>query len=170
MAGLSLPDIIPFLQKHSMNHILNRVIRDMTEADQKRLLKDSGYSEKAIRYFIERAHVGHLSDATSTVSYKGPCGDVMEFMLKISGEIIETVRFDAIGCAASFASGEALSRLVEGKTLGDAEHVTEQDILEHLGFLPEQKLHCAKLAVRTFRRALYKYLLNVEEHKDKVNE
>ncbi len=134
----------------------------MAETAQERLLQESGYSKTAIRYFIEREHVGQLPDATTTVSYKGPCGDVMDFMLKIDGDTITDVRFDAIGCAASFASGEALSRLVEGMTLEDAEHVTEHDILNHLGLLPDEKIHCTKLAVRTFRRALYKYLLEME--------
>lgn len=134
----------------------------MAESDQKRLLKESGYSQTAIRYFLGREHVGQLPDATTTVSYKGPCGDIMEFMLKIDGEKIAEIRFQAIGCAASYASGEALSRMVEGLSLEDAEHVTEQEILEHLGGLPDEKLHCAKLAIRTFRRALYNYLLKSE--------
>jgi NifU-like protein involved in Fe-S cluster formation len=87
---------------------------------------------------------------------------MMEFMLKIDEKRIADIRFQAIGCAASYASGEALCRLVEGMELGDAEHVTERDILNHLGGLPDEKMHCAKLAIRTFRRALYNYLLKSE--------
>jgi nitrogen fixation NifU-like protein len=134
----------------------------MAEQDQQKLLKKSGYSETAIRYFLGRKHVGELADATTTVSYKGPCGDIMEFMLKIDEGRIADIRFQAIGCAASYASGEALCFMVEGMELGDAEHVTETDILNHLGGLPDEKLHCAKLAIRTFRRALYNYLLKTE--------
>jgi nitrogen fixation NifU-like protein len=134
----------------------------MAESDQKRLLKESGYSQTAIRYFLGREHVGQLRDATTTVSYKGPCGDSMEFMIRIDRDRIAEVRFQAIGCAASYASGEALSRMVEGMDLEDAEHVTEQDVLDHLGGLPEEKVHCAKLAIRTFRRSLYDYLLKSE--------
>lgn len=135
----------------------------MANNNQKKLLEDSGYSQTAIRYFLGREHVGQLPDATVDVSYKGPCGDVMEFMLKIVEDKITTIRFQAIGCAASFASGEALARIAEGRSLGDAEHLTEHDILNHLGKLPDEKLHCAKLAIRAFRRALYKYLLEEQE-------
>ena len=134
----------------------------MAEQEQERLLQESGYSQTAIRYFLEREHVGQLPNATVGVSYKGPCGDVMEFMLKIEGDKIESVRFQAIGCAASFASGEALSRLVEGHTLEEGEDLTVQDVLDHIGGLPEAKQHCAKLAIRSFRRLLYKYLAQLE--------
>lgn len=140
----------------------------MANQEQQRLMRESGYSPTAIRYFLGREHAGQLPEATTAVAYRGPCGDILEFMLKIREGQIVTVRFQAIGCAASFASGEALARLVEEHSLEEVEDVTEQDVLDHLGGLPEEKLHCAKLAIRTFRRALYNYLLEAEAQKRSI--
>ena len=39
------------------------------------LLKESGYSEKAIEYYLNKVNVGELSDANTYAIYTGPCGD-----------------------------------------------------------------------------------------------
>ncbi len=47
------------------------------------LLKASGYSEKAIGYYLNKVNVGELSDADAHAIYTGPCGDTMEVFLRI---------------------------------------------------------------------------------------
>ena len=90
-------------------------------------------------------------------TYTGPCGDTMEIFLKIESNIIKDAKFQATGCAGSFISGSALTKMVKGRTLEEAEKIDREDVLNHLGGIPEAKIHCAYLAVITLRKAIEKY-------------
>jgi nitrogen fixation NifU-like protein len=89
--------------------------------------------------------------------FTGQCGDTMEIFLKISSNVIMDAKFQAIGCAGSFTSGSALTKMIIGKTLKDCEKLDENDVLNHLGEIPEQKAHCAQLSVFTFKKAIEQY-------------
>lgn len=126
----------------------------------KNLLKQSGYSERAIEYYENHLNVGSIKNPSGHFTFTGPCGDTMEFFLKITADDIKDAKFQAIGCAGSFASGSALAEMIKGKTVGDAERLDENDVLNHLGGMPSQKVHCARLAVLTLKKA-------IEQYKDK---
>jgi len=121
------------------------------------LLKESGYSEKAIEYYLNKVNVGELSDATTYAIYTGPCGDTMEIFLNVEDGEIKEAKFQAIGCAGAFSSGSALTEMIIGKTLEEAEKIDETDIMDYLGGIPAQKLHCACLCKRTLRKAIDAY-------------
>ena len=121
------------------------------------LLRKSGYSEKAADFYLNRVNVGELRDANAYAIYTGPCGDTMEFFLKVEDGTIRDASFQAIGCAGSFAAGAAFVELIRGKTLEEAENVEEDKVVEFLGEIPVQKIHCACLAKRTLRKALAAY-------------
>ena len=71
------------------------------------LLKKSGYSKKAIEYFVEKVNVGKIIDPSVVMTYTGQCGDTMKLYLKIEDEIIKDVKFEAIGCAGAFSACSA---------------------------------------------------------------
>jgi NifU-like protein involved in Fe-S cluster formation len=121
------------------------------------LLKESGYSDKATDYYLNRVNVGEMSDPDAYAIYTGPCGDTMEFFLKIENGVIKDASFQAIGCAGAFSSGSALSDMVRGKTLEESVAIAEEDIINYLGKIPMQKVHCACLAKRTLRKAIAEY-------------
>jgi NifU-like protein involved in Fe-S cluster formation len=121
------------------------------------LLKKSGYSDKAADYYLNKVNVGELSDPDAYAIYTGPCGDTMEFFLKIEDGTIKDASFQAIGCAGAFSSGSALSDMVRGKTVEEAEKLEEEDIVKFLDKIPLQKIHCACLAKRTMRKAIAAY-------------
>ena len=121
------------------------------------LLKKSGYSNKAIEYYIKKVNVGEIKDPSVRFAYTGPCGDTMEVFLKIESNVIKDAKFRAIGCAGAFTSGSALMELIKGKTLEQAEKIEENDIINHLGGIPKQKIHCACLAKRTLQKAIGQY-------------
>jgi len=129
-------------------------------SEVRELLKKSGYSSRAIEYYIRKVNVGKIRDPSVRFAYTGPCGDTMEIFLKIESNVIKDAKFQAIGCAGAFASGSALMDLVKGKTLEQAEKIDEGDIMKHLGRIPKQKIHCACLAKRTFRKAIERYRKN----------
>ncbi len=126
-------------------------------SEVRNLLEKSGYSSKAIEYYLKKVNVGRIENPSVHVTYTGPCGDTMEVYLEIESNIIKDAKFQAIGCAGAFSSGSALMEMVKGKSLQDAEKIAEEDIIDFLGGIPEQKFHCACLAKRTFQRAVKKY-------------
>jgi nitrogen fixation NifU-like protein len=121
------------------------------------LLRKSGYSEKAIEYYVKKVNVGEIEDPSVRFAYTGPCGDTMEVFLKIESNVIKDAKFQAIGCAGAFSSGSALMEMVKGKSLEEAEEVTEEDVISFLKGIPKQKFHCACLAKRTLQKAINRY-------------
>jgi NifU-like protein involved in Fe-S cluster formation len=121
------------------------------------LLKKSGYSDKAIKYYIDKINVGDIKDSDAHFAYTGPCGDTMEIFLTIKDDKIEDAKFQAIGCAGAFSSGSALTEMIKGKTLEQALKFDEMDIMDYLGEIPEQKIHCAILTVRTLEKVIRQY-------------
>lgn len=126
-------------------------------SEERKLLKKSGYSDKAIEYYLKKANVGSIENPSVHEMYTGPCGDTMEVYLKIESNIIKDAKFQAVGCAGAFSSGSALMDIVKGKTLDEAEKIDEKDIIKFIGGIPKQKFHCTCLAKRTLQRALEKY-------------
>jgi nitrogen fixation NifU-like protein len=126
-------------------------------SEVRRLLEKSGYSSKAIEYYLKKVNVGRIENPSAHLAYTGPCGDSMEVYLKIESDVIKDAKFQAIGCAGAFSSGSALMEMVKEKRWEEAEKITEEDIINFLGGIPKQKIHCACLAKRTLQKAIKKY-------------
>ena len=135
------------------------------------------YSNKVIEHFKNPHNQGSLKDADAVGEVGNPvCGDVMKVYLKIkptpaSGhpspegtQIIEDIKFETLGCAAAIAVSSALTDLAKGKTLDEAMKITKDTIVDDLGGLPVQKVHCSMLGVDALRQAIEKY-----RAKNKIN-
>ena len=121
------------------------------------LLKEQGYSVKALQLYINRVNVGSMGRPDVVFVYTGPCGDTMKIYLKLGENgVIQDAKFQYDGCLGLACSGSALTTLIIGKTVEEARKITAEDLLKELGGLPEIKRHCAKLAVTTLRKALEK--------------
>jgi len=119
------------------------------------LLKMTGYSKKAIEYFNNKTNVGKIEKSTVSATYTGPFGDTMKFYLKIdSSSIIKEAKFEAIGCAGALSAGSALIELIKNKSVSDAKTIGEYDIVNHLGRVPNKKLDCIYLAIKTLEKTL----------------
>lgn len=126
-------------------------------SEVRRLLEKSGYSNKAIEYYLKKVNVGRIENPSVHATYTGPCGDTLEVYLKIESNVIKDAKFQAVGCAGAFSSGSALMEMVKEKTLEETEKITETDIISFLEGIPKQKIHCACLASRTLQKAIEKY-------------
>ena len=117
------------------------------------------YNEHIVELFHNPKNWGKPSDENITVSqsYKGPCGDTMEFFFKIENNIIEKANFITDGCGASVATASQTMLLIEGKSIDFAESLTPEDLDKALKGLPEDHKHCALLAVNTLKKAIEKY-------------
>jgi nitrogen fixation NifU-like protein len=96
---------------------------------------------------------GPLADFTGHARITGPCGDTMEFWLLVRDRRIEKVSFVTDGCGPSHACGSMATCLIEGKSVEQAAAITQKDVLDALGDLPEKYRHCALLAANTLRAA-----------------
>lgn len=120
------------------------------------------YNEYVVNLFHNPKNWGKPPEEEITVwhAYEGPCGDTMQFFLKIKDNIIEKANFITDGCGATVAAGSQTTQMIEGKTLDFAESLVPEDIDKALKGLPEDHKHCAELSVRTLHRSIEKYKYN----------
>ncbi len=116
------------------------------------------YSEKVIDHFLNPRNLGRIQAADGFGRLTGPCGDTMEIYLMIKDSGITNATFWTDGCGPSIASGSMATELARGKSIGEATKISQDDILNALGGLPEESLHCALLAANTLREAIRDYL------------
>jgi nitrogen fixation protein NifU and related proteins len=125
--------------------------------DVYQMLSESGYSDKAIRYFQDKDKIGILENADQVTDLTGPCGDTMKISLSIENGTIDNAKIQVLGCPGAVASGCALVSLARGKTLDEARGIDLDALYKELERMPEQKVHCARLAIKTLQKALDQY-------------
>ena len=86
------------------------------------------------------------------------CGDYLTVYLKVKNNRVEEISYLVFGCPASIATSIMTSVLAKGKTLEEALNITEEDIIQALDGLPENKVHCSNLGVSALRNAIENYL------------
>ena len=116
------------------------------------------YSETAIDYAMNPRNNGKIENADGRASVTGPCGDTMEIFITVRDDIITRATFRTDGCGTSIASGGMVTELARGKPVPEAYCISQQDILNELGGLPEEDEHCALLAANTMKLAVHDYL------------
>jgi|SRR5580704_3402363 nitrogen fixation NifU-like protein len=113
------------------------------------------YSAQVLDHFQNPRNVGEIADADATAEIENPaCGDVLRLTLKASAGRITQVQFKAKGCVAAIACGSALTELVAGKTLNEAEKLRREDLRAAVGGLPQASSHAAQLALDALSAAL----------------
>lgn len=121
------------------------------------MLSGSGYSQKAIDYYLEQSNMGSLSDADQVSELTGPCGDTMKVYLKLKEGRIQDAKIQVLGCPGAVASAMVAMDLAKGRTVEEALEIKDRDIVRILEELPEQKVHCVRLAVKALEKALNEY-------------
>ena len=116
------------------------------------------YSGEVIDHALHPRNLGDMKGADAFGRITGPCGDTMEIWLKVNGGVVIAASFATDGCAATISTGSMVTELVKGKTIGEVLRVSQQDILDALGGLPEGNQHCALLAADTLKKAAKDYL------------
>jgi nitrogen fixation NifU-like protein len=103
-------------------------------------------------------NVGRMPDPDGIGIVTGPCGDTMEFYLKVERSKIHEIQFMTDGCGATIACGSMTTKMVIGETLKNVSKLTNADLINALDGLPDENLHCAKLSIDTLHKAVDDYL------------
>ncbi len=125
------------------------------------------YNEKVMEIFKNPKNVGSLKDANA-IGMVGnqACGDIMKMYLKINeDEVIEDASFETFGCTAAIVTSSVATEMIKGKTVAEALEFKNQDIIDSLGGLPTQKIHCSVLAKEAIEKAISDY--NSKKNKKK---
>jgi len=121
------------------------------------------YSEAVVEHSLNPRNMGEIEGADGFARVTGPCGDTMQLWLKLKGEIVQEASFFTDGCGTSIASGSMVTELARGKKLSQAQRISQKDVLNALGGLPEESEHCALLAADTLKAAIRDYLAMKKE-------
>lgn len=117
------------------------------------------YSEKVIELYKNPKNVGKIDDADA-VGEAGSisCGDALKLYLKIKDGVVVDAKFQTFGCGSAVAASSILTEMVIGKTLDEVKKITNKDIIDELGGLPPEKMHCSVMGYEALEDALGKYL------------
>lgn len=117
------------------------------------------YSDKVMDHFMNPRNVGKIHPASGSGEVgNAVCGDIMHIDIKVDDNIITDIKFRTFGCAAAIAASSMVTEMVKGKSLEEAEHITNLAVAQALDGLPPVKLHCSNLAADALQAAIKDYM------------
>ncbi|MFH1511007.1 MAG: iron-sulfur cluster assembly scaffold protein [Candidatus Woesearchaeota archaeon] len=121
------------------------------------------YSDTVMEHFRNPKHHGEIQNPDGIGKVGNPqCGDLLWVYIKVGrnlkGEkILEDAKVKTFGCVAAISSSDVLCEIAIGKTIEEAKKITKKEILEKLGQIPAQKIHCSVLAADALQKAIEDY-------------
>ncbi len=153
------------------------------------------YSEKTKQLFMDAVHgkpgthMGEIENADGLGEHGSvACGDSMRFTFSVerdsedaTKDVITEARYLTFGCTSAIAASEALCTIIEQerRTPIEALQITNEDIVDFLGGLPEQKIHCSVMGAEALEAAVFNWAqkrgvnlkaLGVDVHEDEMDE
>ena len=116
------------------------------------------YTEKVMEALRNPKNVGEIEncDGMGMIGSEA-CGDIMQVFLRVEEGVITDAKFKTFGCAAAIATSSTATEMIKGKTVDEALELTNKKVVEALGGLPPQKIHCSVLAEQAIRAAIEDY-------------
>lgn len=116
------------------------------------------YSETTIDHFLNPRNLDEIPAPDGFGRVTGSCGDTMEICIKVRDGRVANASFWTDGCGTSIASGSMVTEMAKGRGVREAQRISQRDVLDALGGLPEESEHCALLAADALREAVKDYL------------
>jgi len=127
------------------------------------------YNEKVMELFRNPKNAGAIRGANA-VGKAGnhACGDIIKIYMNVDkNDVITEASFKTFGCVSAIAASDITCDLVRGKTIEKALKVTNKDVVDALGGLPAQKMHCSVLAKEAIEDAVKMYRKSLAKPKKK---
>lgn len=131
------------------------------------------YSEKTKQLFMDAVHgrpgthLGEIDDPDGFGEHGSiACGDALRFTFRVkrdatdpTKDIITDARYLTFGCTSAIAASEALCVIIEARqcTPIEALKITNQDIVDFLEGLPDQKVHCSVMGAEALQAAVFNW-------------
>lgn len=128
------------------------------------------YNENVIDHFTNPRNVGELSEAeTDGYGLVGDpsCGDQMKLWISVRSGRIDKIAFKSYGCPGAIATSSMLTDLAKGRSIEEAKRITDDDVVEALGGIPERKKHCSLLGVLALQAAIKDWETRRSEEREK---
>ena len=77
---------------------------------------------------------------------------------KLYDDYIDDISFLTFGCGAAIAVSSILTEMAKGKTIDEAQKITNKSVAAALAGLPKNKLHCSNLGADALQLAIRDYL------------
>ncbi len=122
-------------------------------------------------YAMPESFYGEIEDADGRGTHGSiACGDAIKFYIKVKkhhdpkkDKIIQA-RYQTFGCTSAIASSEALCAIIESKRITplNALKLTNRDIVDFLGGMPPEKIHCSVMGAEVLRSTIYDWAIQRE--------
>jgi len=129
------------------------------------------YSKKTQQLFMDAVqgkpgtHLGEIEDPDGLGEHGSiACGDALRFTFAVerhptdpTNDVITEAKYLTFGCTSAIAASEALCEIIErGRyTPIQALKIQNQDIVEFLEGLPDQKIHCSVMGAEALEAAVF---------------
>jgi nitrogen fixation protein NifU and related proteins len=113
------------------------------------------YSEQVLAHYANPRNAGSVADPSGKAIVKSPLdSDTVLITLRIENNVVQDVKFKCMGCAVAIACSSMATEMVLGKPVDEACRITERQVAEALGGIPEYKMRCSNLAPEAIRKAI----------------
>ena len=121
------------------------------------------YTLQVTEHYENPRNVGTIADADGSATVGSPAsGEMLKLTLKIAEATIVAAKFRAFGCPTAIASASALTELVTGTCIPEAQEITAFQLSEVLGGLPQDKQRYADAAEKVLKTAIADFLSKKE--------